>query len=164
VIALARQLATYCREHSYDIALEALAGALNAESRYGEALAIANECLKITNRDFRLACMAEKAEALVGLLRFQEAKTIIERGLQMPAITNLDVGAKERLQFLVATNSALHDVEVPSEKGPPHRLTYPNMVSSYLTIQDRRQIKPRPHVGQISHSQTTLVYLPYPSR
>lgn len=37
----------------------------------------------------------------------------------MPAITNCDVAAKQRLQFLVETNSSLHDAKVPSGATSP---------------------------------------------
>lgn len=109
MIPLARQLATYCKdEEDYAIALDALATGLNGDNQHEEALAVADRCLQTNNADVLLFCMQERANALYGLGRVQEAKTTIERALRQPAITEWDAAARQQLRmFLTEVNATL---------------------------------------------------------
>ena len=115
MIPLARQLASYCKdEEDYAIALEALATGLNGDSQHEEALAVADRCLQTNNADVLLLCMQDRANALYGLGRVQEAKTTIERALRQPAITEWDAAAKQQLRmFLAEVNATLNNQQPP---------------------------------------------------
>jgi clan AA aspartic protease (TIGR02281 family) len=102
VIYFERQNLSYCKEYlqwdDYAADLGTLALALNHDNQHGEALGVANRCLEIKAGAFD--CIFEKATALTDLGRVSEAKSVVERSLSLPAITELDVQGKEVLQAL----------------------------------------------------------------
>jgi S1-C subfamily serine protease len=108
VILLARERLTYCKHgmgsDSYTIALGVLATGLNGDRQYSEALAVANQCLRIDSAVF--SCAAEKVSALRHMKRLPEAKATIESALRYPALTEFDVEFKKilrnRLQLISA--------------------------------------------------------------
>jgi tetratricopeptide (TPR) repeat protein len=105
MIGLARTLASYC-QGDLPLALEALAFGLNGDNQHEEALAVASRCLQMNNSDVLLFCFRDKAEALYGLGRVQEAKATLERALRQPAVTEWDVKTKENLREFLAEFNA----------------------------------------------------------
>ena len=122
MVRLHREFLTYCREHmkkeEYALWLGGLAIGLNGDKQHQDALAVANECLRITPSD--LSCNAEKAHALFRLGRLLETKTIIEKGLTLPAISEVDAAAKRFLRTLLGqVNEGIKNS--PSSKGAGSR-------------------------------------------
>jgi predicted aspartyl protease len=120
-IPLARELATYCKD-DYPLALDALATGLNRDNQFGEALSVANRCLQTNDAAILLACLSEKADALYGLGRIQDAKTTIEEALRQPAVTEWDVKIKQNLRIFLAQVTATLEPSEPfdiSKYGTP---------------------------------------------
>jgi S1-C subfamily serine protease len=112
LVPLSREYLTYCRHvmdtEEYAGALTNLAMGLNGIHQYSEALAVANQCLQIKPGDF--GCFGEQTFGLFSLKRLREAKAAAEKGLQYPAITELDVKNKSTLRSLLKTiNLALQN-------------------------------------------------------
>lgn len=103
IIYWKRQYLSFCREfmgaEEYAYQLSGLAAGLNLDNQAGEALPVANRCLQVRPED--ISCRAEKANALYLLGRLSEAKSLIERSLSLPAITELDAASKRLLQGLL---------------------------------------------------------------
>jgi type I restriction enzyme R subunit len=98
------------------LALEALATGLNGDNQHEEALAVANRCLQMNNADVQLLCWRDKAEALYGLGRVQDAKATVERALRQPAVMEWDVKTKETLREFLAELNMPFD---PAAYGTP---------------------------------------------
>jgi clan AA aspartic protease (TIGR02281 family) len=131
LISLRRQRLTYCKQYmernEYAGALGGLALALRRDNQYAEAIGVANRCLEIDAGAFD--CIFDKADALTRLGRVSEAKSLVERSLSRPAITEFDAKGKELLQQLKIELSAhtLPDAPwVPSpNRNPSSRAEVP---------------------------------------
>jgi clan AA aspartic protease (TIGR02281 family) len=130
-VSLLRKKLGFCRQYmtrdDYRWALEELAFALNQDNQHGEALGVANRCLEI-GRDF--GCIYNKADALKSLGRVSEAKSLVDKALPLPAITEFDAQGKELLQKLKIELSArtLPDAPrvLPSNRTSPSRAEVPS--------------------------------------
>jgi predicted aspartyl protease len=104
IVRLARVLGSYC-QRDLPIALESLSSGLNGDNQHEEALAVANRCLQMNDVNVQFFCWKDKAEALYGLGRVEEAEATVERALRQPAVTEWDVATKKNLrEFLDVLN------------------------------------------------------------
>jgi len=130
-VSLLRKKLGFCQQYmtrdEYRWALEELAFALNQDNQHGEALGVANRCLEI-GRDF--GCIYNKADALKSLGRVSEAKSLVDKALPLPAITEFDAQGKELLQKLKIELSGrtLPDAPrvLPSNRTSPSRAEVPS--------------------------------------
>jgi hypothetical protein len=111
IISLERQNLEFCKERmpteEYANHLGILASGLEDDGQHQDSLAVANRCLQIDAA--YLPCFYRKANALTSLMRFREAKLIIDKSSAIAAISPLDVAVQRKLRKLsVSVNATLN--------------------------------------------------------